>query len=94
MTSLREINLKPFMQDMYKKLVANQEKKHWRTCSFDWLVQRLYEEMRELEEAMDKGAPYQEVMDECADVANFAMMIHDKANLKLKEKSKPMRRNL
>jgi len=51
----------------------------WRAESTDWLMGRLVEEGRELERVMaDEKADYRDVIAECADVANFAMMVADK----------------
>lgn len=56
----------------------------WSHCSLFWLFGRLIDEAKELDEALnarDIPSPTKEQVDairlECADVANFAMMIHD-----------------
>lgn len=63
-----------FAQDMERKLSANDHKQHWSTIPQDKLLRRLKQELRELERAMKKG---KNVVEEAADVANFAMMIAD-----------------
>lgn len=56
----------------------------WSHCSLFWLLGRLIDEAKELDEALtgiDSPKPTPEQVEavkmECADVANFAMMIHD-----------------
>jgi NTP pyrophosphatase (non-canonical NTP hydrolase) len=67
-----------FAADMRRKLRVNCHKKHWSELSFESLFQRLKEELAELEQAFMSGAAWHEVVDECADVGNLAMMIADK----------------
>ncbi len=49
----------------------------WQKCDVMWLLSRLKEEVEELEEALESKNSLEEAPDECADVANFAMMISD-----------------
>jgi len=56
---------------MEKKLRENDYKKHWSNCDHQYLLNRLKEEVTELEK------PMWDVIEEAADVANFAMMIAD-----------------
>jgi len=51
----------------------------WSHCSVDWLFGRLCDETIELEEALKnyRGHSPTNILEECADIANFAMMIHD-----------------
>lgn len=55
----------------------------WEHCEYGWLSSRIEDEMHELNDALvtylkDKSNPNADaVLKECADVANFAMMIHD-----------------
>lgn len=74
-----------FAVTMEAKLRANDHKGGWGSCDADTLVQKLEFELAELKLALQKQAstPYmleeliEEVRRECADVANFAMMISD-----------------
>lgn len=80
-----------FAGRMERKLKANDHKGHWDNCDFGYLSRRLHQEAKELSRALQvlKGAgsgPYpvppaivQNVIDEAADVANFAMMVADQA---------------
>jgi NTP pyrophosphatase (non-canonical NTP hydrolase) len=90
--------IKSFSEDMEKKLKKNDHKEHWSKSNYAYLIQRLRKEVDELDEELSSfvigqamprdldGAcsieKYGEVVEECADVANFAMMIAD--NLKNK----------
>jgi len=78
---------------MEKKLKENDHKKSWKKCKILYLIKRLKEEVKELEDCfwiedsrsdfinigedfMIKGKYSEEdVIKECADVSNFAMMI-------------------
>ena len=83
--------VKQFAERMQYKLDKNKQKecvamnsdltgRKWDKCSFAWLLYRLREETLELENAIrSKSMNLQNVMDEAADVGNFAMMIHDNA---------------
>ena len=65
-----------FAAHMFAKLRANMHKAHWSTVEEAWLFARLVEEVGELAAALlahDEDA----IRDECADVGNFAMMIHE-----------------
>lgn len=53
--------------------------RNWEDCNFYWLVTRIQDEIDELIEEFEKG-DYKESRLECADIANFAMMIHDNLN--------------
>jgi hypothetical protein len=63
-----------FAERMELKLRENDHKAHWRKTNRAYLMERLRQEMRELERAVraNKG-----VHDEAVDVANFAMMVFD-----------------
>jgi len=70
--------VKAFADAMEAKLKANDHKGGWNNCgtSMQYLFDRLLEETEELEVAVhDKNS----VLEEAADVANFAMMIADVA---------------
>lgn len=64
-----------FALAMEAKLRANDYKRPWRNCPLQYLSMRLTQERRELFDAI---AARKDVIGECADVANFAMMIADK----------------
>ena len=74
-----------FSMKMLNKLNKNSVKGFtWRRENADFLLQRMTDEVLELAEElgkdeMDKGA----IISECADVANFAMFIADKAERQL-----------
>jgi len=71
-----------FKRQMLRKLGENTDKKHWLKCSYEYLLDRLKEEVGELEEILlSDGIPHKKVILECADIANFSMMIADKARL-------------
>jgi len=65
-----------FSEKMNAKLFKNRFKAHWSTVPQSYLLERLKEELVELEEALREGVG---IESECADVANFAMMIADNA---------------
>lgn len=61
---------------MLKKLHANRYKAHWiEDASFEFYRMRIDEELAEL----DKATTPNDRMQETADIANFAMMIHERA---------------
>lgn len=64
---------------MERKLRLNEHKGGWEKDTFPELLARLHEEVEELEEAVYSGKEGNIEL-ESADVANFAMMIADKAN--------------
>lgn len=84
-----------FAQAMEYKLQKNDHKPDWRDEEYHYLVTRLVDEVLELHDALDKAIEldkvhkqnqatppdWMAVMDECADVANIAMMIWDKAQV-------------
>lgn len=63
-----------FANAMQKELDNNSHKGGWSSMSQQWLLRRLRQETKELERAIAKG---KNVVEEAADVANFAMMIAD-----------------
>jgi hypothetical protein len=72
-----------FAQFMEARLRANDHKGGWLDCPIESLLPRIYDEYRELLNAVT-GKPIhqvpddiQAIIDECADVANFAMMVAD-----------------
>jgi len=58
---------------------SGQDKRTWTHCTFSWLLGRLWDELEELKDELAAG-DLREAQLECADIANFAMMVHD--NLK------------
>jgi NTP pyrophosphatase (non-canonical NTP hydrolase) len=101
MLMLLRKEIKSFSENMERKLKENDYKEHWSKSNYSYLIQRLHEEVDELDEALSsfvigQAMPrdlsgsysieqYGEVVEECADVANFAMMIAD--NLKNKREN-------
>lgn len=66
-----------FAVAMEKKLTENDHKTHWRKSGLPYLVGRLHQEAYELMVALQRKNDPDGVLDEAADVANFAMMIAD-----------------
>jgi len=62
---------------MENRLRANDHKGGWQECHPGDLAQRLDEEAEELAGAIVEGALLTDILEEAADVANFAMMIAD-----------------
>lgn len=66
-----------FAVKMEEKLSANDHKSGWEGMSYKMLINRMRQEIKELERAIKLKLPAKEIQYECADVANFAMMIAD-----------------
>jgi len=71
-----------FREAMLDKLRENEHKKHWNEASITYLRVRLSKELRELDVDLSQLNNHPDLaipsaMKECADVANFAMMIYD-----------------
>jgi len=81
LTEIRE-PVKWFAQQMEQQLKANDHKGGWDNCSMQYLLERLEEETHELTACSNE----EQVIQECADIANFAMMIADQARKSLAEK--------
>lgn len=62
-----------FAEQMQAKLKKNAHKGGWETCSLGYLVARIE---NEIEEMAATSTP-EELLEECADVANFAMILAD-----------------
>ena len=62
---------------MQEKLDDNADKGGWEDTSFGYLLERLEEEIEELKNAIKEKSSAFDISRECADVANFAMMISD-----------------
>jgi NTP pyrophosphatase (non-canonical NTP hydrolase) len=81
-------SVKWFSEQMEFELANNDRKSGWRNMSVDALYARLLDEVCELQSELsfptrDDSA----IISECADVANFAMMIADIIKEKSAEKS-------
>ena len=83
-----------FASQMERKLSEHDDRPGWQCESFEYLLVRLMEEQGELNNLMmDLGelsdsssdANIQDVINECADIGNFAMMLADKARDLLKD---------
>jgi hypothetical protein len=73
-----------FARQMEKRLQANDHKGGWDDEPTDYLIQRLKDEVAELEETLIAGKEAKTIL-EAADVGNFAMMLADQADKKLQE---------
>ncbi|MGE3624103.1 MAG: hypothetical protein AB7H77_09590 [Bdellovibrionales bacterium] len=69
-----------FAEEMEAKLRWHDNKGGWQNCSHADLLERLREETGELQAAVDGKCAASIIVKECADVANFAMMIADNAD--------------
>ena len=65
-----------FAKQMERKLKINDYKGGWKKCELQYLSMRLTQERKELTDAI-ASKDFQKIIDECADIANFAMMIAD-----------------
>jgi hypothetical protein len=97
----KSLELRPsvlwFAQRMEEKLRKTDFKGGWATCTDAYLVGRMREELVELEEAAevpcmacgrwhnDSKKTVEDIIDECVDVANFAMMEADNKNRKIQK---------
>lgn len=84
--------VKWFADRMEQKLRRNDGKGGWKTCNPKYLQKRIEEEFREMTDCMSavgtaiffhgkvSDAFIEEFIGECADIANFAMMLADLAN--------------
>ena len=81
-----EINLRKeldiFSTAMEQKLRANDDiKQPWRYSPNSYLLDRLKEETKELEDALINGFS-ENIKEECTDVANFCMMLFDNQTMR------------
>jgi hypothetical protein len=67
-----------FAGKMEQKLQANDHKVGWSGLPDPYFVQRAQGELQELADALASGMPVEDIILECADVANFVMMLADK----------------
>lgn len=82
----QHVELRPplrwFAEQMEVTLRTNDHKGGWDSESFSYLYSRLYEEWHEIWRAYNRPngkRDWEEIIKECADVANMAMMIADNA---------------
>ena len=68
------MDLLAFAGEMQRQLNENAHKGSWRRCTNRYLLNRLRQELGELRRAVKEG---KNIVEEAADVANFAMMIAD-----------------
>ena len=68
-----------FVLEMKDKLKMNSHKSGWDSCPRTFFLYRLKQEVKELQESLINGNPG-EIISECADVANFAMMLANLVN--------------
>lgn len=66
-----------FAEKMEAILRLNDHKSHWSDATNGYLLDRLWQEVHELQRAMLRESDPKDVIAECCDVANFAMMIAD-----------------
>ena len=73
-------DLEWFVKEMVKKLDENNHKGSWKDIPINRLIDLLNWEVEELEdETYDIDSNYENIIKECADIANFAMMIAERA---------------
>lgn len=76
------IELRVFAKAMEKVLRENDHKPGWKHDHPRLLIDRIWDEIRELEPAVDRWekrqAPLEEVQKELIDIANFCMMAWDR----------------
>lgn len=73
--------VRDFALEMERKLARHDNRPGWEHEEGRWLLSRLMDEAVELSDALRKG-DIATIVDEAADVANFAMMIADNAGLR------------
>lgn len=97
MTNMVTVNarLSWFEREMQKKmsLPENRKKSDWREDTLGDIFRALDVEVKELATALDSGAPEKAIIEECADVANFAFMLADLARFQVQEKVREQLRN-
>ena len=77
MNNLGRNSVLEFAGVMQKKLDENSHKGGWEGCDNSYLFKRLNQEIKEMKTAIKKNKNRHMVIRECADIANFAMMIAD-----------------
>ena len=68
-----------FAEEMERKLQRNDHKSGWRGEALQYLSMRLTQERKEFADAL-ASKDKERIISECADIANFAMMIADNFN--------------
>lgn len=70
-----------FAEQMETTLKKNDHKGGWEDCDNDYLIELLFQEVNELYHAIEAPSDNytQNIINEATDVANFAMMIADRA---------------
>lgn len=81
-------SVKWFAQLMEQKLRDNDHKDHWSYSTEGYLIGRITDEYAELKRAKS----FNDKIEECVDIANFAMMIADCANNKGRIRQRPQQR--
>jgi len=71
------IEILRFACNMQLELDNNDHKEGWQNLSPVWIINRIKQETLELEKAVKNKKLKKEIISECADVANFAMMLAD-----------------
>lgn len=74
----------PFSEVMVKKLEEYDYKNGWVRLSYLELLENLELEVEEMKDALIERANAKSVIEECADIANYAMMIADKIKQEIK----------
>ena len=73
------IQVKRFAEEMEKVLARHDNHKSgYQACTYHYLFGRLLDEVRELHAAIYEDDNNADIVNECVDIANFAMMIADK----------------
>ena len=75
-----------FAREMDKKLEANSHKSGWSDCTLQYLSMRLTQERKELANAI-RQKNKKRIIEECTDVANFAMMIAENTNTEIENEN-------
>jgi len=74
---------------MLQKLRNNSHKEHWKNCSINHLIEMMELEINELKHELIE-MDLNEARRECADIANFAAMIHDNISRELSSTKNPI----
>ncbi len=89
LSGVDKIQIKPrdtckwFSKMCEKKLSENDKKEHWEKNTPTYLFHRLVQEVAELSEELNSFGQSENIIKECADVANFAMMIASIHSIKI-----------
>ena len=71
------LELLRFACNMQQELDNNDHKSGWEGLSPQWIIHRIKQETNELERAIKNKRLRKKIISECADIANFAMMLAD-----------------